>query len=74
MTEKDLRDQLFRQGELCRTRSYAYSLARDYRSHGLFARVILISDLYFVITNEDDYNELWEMRKACRAYERSLEK
>lgn len=72
MTEHELRDQLFRQGELCRTRSYAYSLARDYRSHGLFARVILISDLYFVITNVDDYNELWEMRKACRAYERSL--
>lgn len=72
MTEKDLCNQLFRQGEICRARSYAYSFARELRSHGHFARVILISDLYFVITNEDDYNELWEMRKACRAYERSL--
>lgn len=74
MTENDLRDQLIRQGELCKTRSFAYSLAREYRSHGLFARVILISNLYFVITNEDDYNDLWEIRKACRAYERSLKK
>lgn len=72
MFEKDLRDQLIRQGELCKTRSSAYAFARDLRSHGHFARVILIFGLYFVITNEDDYNELWDLRKSCRAYERSL--
>lgn len=72
MFEKDLRDQLLSQGEFCRSRSSAYAFARDLRSHGHFARVILISDLYFVIANEDDYNELWELRKSCRAYERSL--
>lgn len=72
MLEKDLRDQLFRQGEICFSRSHAYAFARDLRSRGHFARVILISDLYFVITNEDDYNELWDLRKSCRVYERSL--
>lgn len=72
MTEKDLCNQLFKQGEVCGSRSHAYSFARELRSAGHYARVILLSSLYFVITNEDDYNELWEMRKACRAYERSL--
>ena len=74
MLEKDLRDQLFEQGVLCRPRSNAYAFARDLRSRGCFARVIQVSDLYFVISNEYDYYELWELRKACRAFERSLKK
>lgn len=74
MTEKDLVNQLWRQGEICRGRSHAYAFARDMRSHGHFARVLLLSGLYFVITNEDDYNELWELRKSCRVFERSLKK
>lgn len=74
MTEKDLCSQLISQGEVCRTRSYAYSFAKELRSSGYFARVIQLHGLYFVIINEDEYNELWELRKACRAYEKEFSK
>lgn len=72
MTEKDLCSQLISQGQLCFTRSHAYTFAKELRSSGHFARVILLHGLYFVITNVDDYNDLWELRKSCRTYERSL--
>lgn len=72
MTEKDLCYQLLSKGEICRTRTSAYSFAKELRSAGLFARVFLLHGLYFVITNEDFYKELWELRKSCRAYEKEF--
>lgn len=72
MTEKDLANQLWRQGEVCHGRSHAYSFAKELRSHGHFARVLLLSGLYFVITDEQYYNELWEMRKSCRHFEKEI--
>ena len=59
-------------GELMRSRTYAYALAKQWRNDCplAFVRVLKVLDYYFVITNEDNYKIYWEARKLALRNER----
>ena len=69
-----LKRMLFTAGELCRSRSSAFSLAKKWRQDFplAFVRVLKVDDSYFVITDEEQYNDYWEFRKIAMRNERRL--
>lgn len=69
---KSLKRMLFMAGELSRTRTSAFALAKKWRSDFplAFVRVLKVDDSYFVITDEEQYNDYWEFRKIAMRNER----
>ncbi len=61
-------------GELVRTRTYAYSFAKQIRNEfpSAFVRVLKVLDCYFVIINKGDYSLFWEARKLAMRNERRM--
>ncbi len=61
-------------GELVRTRTYAYSYAKQWRNEFplAFVRVLKVLDCYFVIISKDDYSLYWEARKLAMRNERKM--
>lgn len=69
-----LKRYLLLSGELYGTRSYAFAQAKVWRNvYPLaFARVLKVSDLYFIITNENHYNIYLQARKLALRNERKI--
>ncbi len=53
-------------------RTSAYSIAKKYRQAlpSAFVRVLKVEDDYFVISDKDDYEYYWELRKIATRNER----
>ena len=71
---ESLKRHLILSGELAGARSYAFSKAKEWRNDCplAFVRVLKVSDVYFIITNEKDYKIYWEARKLALRNERKL--
>ena len=69
-----LRRYLISHAELAYSRTVAYSRAKDFRTRYpvCFARVLKVGNVYFVITNQNDYMIFWEARKIALRNERSM--
>ena len=71
---ESLKSFLICSGELAGARTYAFSKAKEWRNDCplAFVRVLKVSDVYFIITDENDYKIYWEARKLAMRNERKM--
>lgn len=71
---KDLKRYILKEGGIPRSRTAAFSFAKELRCNFplAFARVLKVDDSYFIIGDEDVYNFLWEARKIAFRNERRI--
>lgn len=69
-----LRRYLISHAELAYTRTVAYARAKEFRTlyPACFVRVLKVGNVYFVITNQNDYMIYWEARKLALRNERRM--
>ena len=71
---QSLKSYLICFGELALSRTSAYCYAKQWRNESslAFARVLKVSDAYFVIFNKNNYALYWEARKLAMRNERNM--
>lgn len=71
---KDLMQYILKEGGIPRSRSASFAFAKELRKNFplAFARVLKVSDSYFIVADEDTYKFLWEARKIALRNERRI--